>query len=137
MNSGVQIRSNAKPGKNGRVHGYQCEIEPLNRNRFWTAGIYDEGRRGWLYPKKNDAELIKKFAATGKEVTKAKGWNKVRIECKGDSIKTWLNGELRADLKDDMTPKGFIGLQVHGVGKKKEELEVSWRKIRIKVLDEK
>ncbi len=39
-----------------------------------------------------------------------------------------------AELKDDVDSKGFIGLQVHQVGKKEEPLEVRWRDIRIKEL---
>ena len=46
MNSGIQIRSNSFPYyRNGRVHGYQIEIDPSKR--AWSAGIYDEARRGW------------------------------------------------------------------------------------------
>ena len=49
LNSGVQIRSNSFPDyENGRVHGYQVEIESSDRR--WAGGLYDEGRRGWLYP---------------------------------------------------------------------------------------
>jgi hypothetical protein len=33
-----------------------------------------------------------------------------------------------------MTPKGFIALQVHGVGDKKEPMSVQWRNLRIKEL---
>lgn len=41
-----------------------------------------------------------------------------------------------ADLKDDMTLKGRICLQVHGVGKDEENVgkQVRWRNIRIKEL---
>ena len=40
LNSGVQIRSQTK--ENGRVFGYQVEIDPdTKRNRMWTGGIYD------------------------------------------------------------------------------------------------
>src|SRR5690606_38279078 len=47
LNSGVQFRSNSlKDYMNGRVHGYQFEIDPSSR--AWTGGIYDEARRGWL-----------------------------------------------------------------------------------------
>ena len=56
------------------------------------------------------------------------------MEAKGDSIRTYLNGELRADLKDDLTGSGFIGLQVHGVGGNKAKLYASWKNIRIKEL---
>jgi hypothetical protein len=140
LNSGVQIRSqcfdepktvelNGKTYKiaAGRVHGYQVEIDAdVKRGRLWTGGIYDEGRRGWLQDLKNNEPARKAF--------KPDEWNKFHIECKGDSIKTWLNGVLAADLKDAVTPSGFIGLQVHGVGKKETPLEVRFRNLRIKEL---
>jgi hypothetical protein len=134
LNSGVQIRSQCfdrptqfeKDGKTstipaGRVHGYQVEIDPLER--AWSAGIYDEGRRGWLNDLANNEPARRAF--------KQGEWNHLRIECRGDSIKTWLNGVAAADLKDGMTPKGFIALQVHGVGGKTEPMEVRWRNLRI------
>ena len=135
MNSGVQFRSNSKPDyKNGRVHGYQCELEDEGKERDWSTGIYDEGRRGWLYPSKKDKELCAKFSAQGRKAWKNGEWNKVRIACKGSSIRTSLNDEPRAELTDDMTATGFIGLQVHGVGKRSEPMQVRWRNIRIKEL---
>lgn len=139
MNSGVQFRSQSlEKYKNGRVHGYQCELEDEGQDRDWFGGIYDEARRGWLYPTKKDDEeskaLAAKFSAQGKTVWKNGEWNTIRIEAVGNSIKTYVNGELRADLKDDMTPEGFIGLQVHGVGGRKEPMSVRWRNIRIKEL---
>ena len=49
LNSGVQLRSESKKDyQNGRVHGYQFEIDPSKR--AWSGGIYDEARRNWLYP---------------------------------------------------------------------------------------
>lgn len=139
LNSGVQIRSQyfespmefdyegkkIKVGAN-RVHGYQVEIDPSARS--YSGGIYDEGRRGWLFDLKNNEPARKAF--------KAGEWNKYRIECRGDSIKTFINDVPAADLKDSLTPKGFIALQVHGVGKKEEPLEVRWRKIQIFELQE-
>jgi hypothetical protein len=61
-------------------------------------------------------------------------WNTYRIECIGTSIKTWLNGVACSHVIDDMTPKGFIALQVHGIGKDKENEghQIKWRNIRIK-----
>ena len=48
LNSGVQFRSlSDKKYQNGRVHGYQFEIDPSKR--AWTGGIYDEARSGWRY----------------------------------------------------------------------------------------
>ena len=126
LNSGVQIRSNSMPEyKSGCVHGYQVEIDPSDR--AWTAGIYDEGRRGWLNTLAENEAARKAF--------KQNEWNKVRVEAVGDSIKTWLNDVPAADLKDSMTASGFIGLQVHGVGNRAEPLQVRWRNLRIKELD--
>jgi len=119
LNSGVQIRSAAR--KNGRVFGYQVEIDPSAR--AWSAGIYDEARRGWLNP------LAKDSAA--REAFKHNDWNHYRIVCVGDWLRTWINGVPAADLRDPMTSEGFIALQVHGVGKRKDPLQVRWRNIRI------
>ncbi len=133
MNSGCQIRSESTPDyQDGRVHGYQIEMEDENNPRKWSGGIYDEGRRGWLYPTKENKELAEKFSEQGKTVWKNGEWNHYKVEAIGDHIKTWVNGELRADLHDDMTPSGFIGLQVHAVGDKTEPYTVKWKNIRIK-----
>ena len=67
LNSGVQFRSNSKPDyRNGQVHGYQYEIDPSAR--AWSGGIYDEGRRGWLYP-------MTKTRARKKRSNRASGTN--------------------------------------------------------------
>jgi len=149
LNSGVQIRSNAYAeaktyevdGKKisvpaGRVHGYQVEIDPDNPDRMWVGGIYDEGRRGWLYPGLRGGDA-KKFTENGKRLYKKGEWNKVRVEAYGSTIKTWLNSEARAEIKDDLTPSGFVALQVHGVGARKDPLEVRWRNLRIRELKSK
>ncbi len=124
LNSGIQFRSNSLPTYNsGQVHGYQCEIDPSPR--AWSAGIYDEGRRGWLYTMdKNPAAKV---------AFKKGEWNKVRVEAIGSLIRTWLNGIPCSNLLDNMTPSGFIALQVHGIGKdtSKEGLTVAWKNIRI------
>jgi hypothetical protein len=107
----------------GRVHGYQVEIDPSPR--AYTGGIYDEARRKWLVDLKNNPTAQKAF--------KHDAWNKFRIECKGDSIKTWINDVLAAELKDSVTPSGLIALQVHGT-KKPTPMEVRFRNIRLKEL---
>ena len=123
LNSGVQFRSlSLDEYRNGRVHGYQFEIDPSDR--AWTGGIYDEARRGWLYPLTYNPE--------GQTAFKNGEWNSARIEAIGNSIRTWVNGIPCVDLLDDVTPSGFIALQVHSIGR--EELAgktVSWRNIRI------
>ncbi len=144
LNSGIQIRSEVhdepkevdiKNGKGemikrkipaGRVYGYQVEIDPTDR--AYSGGIYDEARRGWL----NDLSGDENKAA--REAFKRGEWNKYRIRAVGDSIKTWVNGVPAANLTDDMTAEGFIGLQVHGIGGNQDLVgkQVRWRKLFIK-----
>ena len=148
LNSGVQIRSECfdtakevqwegKPIKipANRVHGYQIEIDPdVPRKRMWSAGIYDEGRRGWLFPSGGEQSAESKaFSEQGIRIFKPGDWNHVRVEAMGDSLKTWLNGAPCANLKDSMTPRGFIALQVHGIGKNAEHngTQVRWRNLKI------
>ncbi|MAW94464.1 MULTISPECIES: DUF1080 domain-containing protein [unclassified Leeuwenhoekiella] len=123
MNSGIQIRSLSNPDyRDGRVHGYQVEIDPSDR--AWSAGIYDEARKGWLYPLTDNAKAQKAF--------KQGDWNHYRIEAIGDTLKTWINGVEAAHLVDDQTQTGFIALQVHSIGKDEEAgKEIRWKNINI------
>ncbi|HEX7905413.1 MAG TPA: DUF1080 domain-containing protein [Chitinophagaceae bacterium] len=124
MNSGIQFRSQSIASyKDGRVHGYQMEIDPSDRS--WSGAIFDEGRRGWLY--------TLDLNPAAKTAFKNNQWNKYRIECIGSTIRTWVNGIATAHLIDDLTPEGFIALQVHAV-KKNEAAgkQIRWRNIRIK-----
>jgi hypothetical protein len=140
LNSGVQIRSliaaeemtmpgpadkkgNPRKIPKDRVYGYQVEIS-TNAN---AGRVYDEARR---------AVFIDNPALNGdKVVFKSGEWNKYRIEAKGDSLKTFVNGVPTADFRDGMTAKGIIGLQVHQVPKDKfKAYEVRWRNLRIQEL---
>ena len=123
LNSGVQFRSESlKSYNNGRVHGYQFEIDPSAR--AWSGGVYDEARRGWLYP------LTKNPAA--RSAFKSNQWNKARIEACGNVIRTWINGIPCANVWDDKTLSGFIALQVHQIGNKQDEGKtIAWRNLRI------
>ena len=128
LNSGVQIRSESRKEVNdGRVHGYQVECDDSPRG--WSAGIYDESRRGWLYPMEYNQSAKKSY--------KRAQWNKFRVEAIGNSIRTWLNGVPCAKLVDDMTPSGFIALQVHGIGKEEKSAgkKICFRNIRILTSD--
>ncbi|REJ65383.1 MAG: DUF1080 domain-containing protein [Planctomycetota bacterium] len=123
LNSGCQIRSLSLPEyQNGRVHGYQVEISTNGNAGF----IYDEARRGWLSKDRDDPAARAAF--------KDGQWNHYRIVCDGDSIKTWVNGVPVADLKDDMTASGFIGLQVHSVSGD-PKWQVRWRNLKIRELN--
>jgi len=150
LNSGVQIRSHEFDKETevdlggsktmkiraGLVHGYQVEFDVNQPERVYTGGIYDESRRGWLYPGPLGGEA-EKFAEQGRKLIKRDGWNTIRVEARGPSIKTWLNGEPRADLNDSVSLDGFIALQVHSVGEIEKPMHVSWKNLRIKVLEKK
>jgi len=145
LNSGVQIRSRIAPeeltfwlrdekGKfqaktipKDRVHGYQVEIAGAEVGT--SGGIYDEARRAMV-----EEWWIKKGTKASKAFIDGQ-WNKYRIECKGQSIKTWVNGVLTADIKDAMTQRGIIGLQVHSVGDDAPTYEVRWKNIRLQELN--
>ena len=143
LNSGVQIRSRAfdKPttfvdakGKTqtipaGRVHGYQIEIDTdSKKNRMWTAGLYEEGRRSWLVPGILDGSE-KAFTEQGRALTKVGDWNHVRIEAIGPRLRTWLNGQLRVDVMDGDSQAGFIGFQVHSIPKELAGTQNRWRNV--------
>jgi hypothetical protein len=107
-NSGVQTRSHYDAAGNngkGKVYGRQFEIDPSVRK--WSGGIYDEGRRDWLYPLDLNAKAKVAF--------KVGIYNHIRMECIGNEMRTWINGVAVADMIDTVDSKGFIGLQVHAV----------------------
>ncbi|MFO0790311.1 MAG: DUF1080 domain-containing protein [Pirellulales bacterium] len=140
FNSGVQIRSHARPEKDEeRVYGYQIEIDP--KPRAFTGGIYFEGgskdqdgkwiRKGmWLQDLSQNAAARKAF--------RLGEWNHIRVVATGRRLQTWVNGVPAADYTDDddkaFTPAGFIALQVHAVGGSKDTKEVRWKNIKLKEL---
>ncbi|WP_182869444.1 3-keto-disaccharide hydrolase [Rhodopirellula sp. JC639] len=137
LNSGVQIRSllknvDAENSHGGRLYGPQVEIE----SGPGQAGyIYGEATgRGWLSPEPQSKDK----SVNQHDHFKNGQWNQYRVVAKGPNIKVWINGEMIADLTDEEIykthPKGMIGLQVHGIGKKKETYEVRWRNLKIKSL---
>ena len=128
-NAGIQTRSHFNPDAfngEGRVYGRQCEIDPTPRR--WTGGIYDEGRRDWLYPMQ--------LNPAAQNAYKKGEYNHYKVECIGNEMKTWVNGIATAYVVDTLDEKGFIGLQVHAInsadhaGKK-----VCFKNVRIKTTD--
>ncbi|MFO7935974.1 MAG: DUF1080 domain-containing protein [Bacteroidales bacterium] len=144
LNSGVQFRSQIAPhelvfvlrnerGKYhsrtipaDRVYGYQVEIAA--REAGGAGGVYDEARRAMMpwWPERGSAES---------RVFRDGEWNSYRVECRGDSIRTTVNGMVISDFRDGLTLKGIIGLQVHDVGDDPTPYRVRWRNIRIMPLD--
>ena len=130
LNPGVQIRSQTKDGPRGRVNGPQVEIEASGKNGAEAGYLYGEAAGGWMTPAAK--RKPHKHFKDGK-------WNRYRVLAKEANIKVWINDELISDLTDEAKwkshPKGFIGLQVHGIRRGTGPYEVRWRKIRIKELD--
>ncbi len=126
LNSGVQFRSRTKDNKpSERVHGPQVEIATNGSAGF----VYGEGTKfGWLSGPDKDSTKTTAF--------KKGEWNKYRVVAKGKQIQTWVNGIAIVDFEDDKTEmdSGFIGLQVHGIGKGTGPYSVSWRSIYLREL---
>ena len=98
-NSGVQFRSLSTPEfENGRVHGYQADIDPSPRQ--WSGGIYEEAQRGWFYTGEMNppAKALYKFGE----------WNHFRIEAIGPRLRVWINGSPAADVIDDVKQERFL-----------------------------
>lgn len=126
LNSGVQIRSKTTDGTNaGRVNGPQVEIA-INGSAGY---IYGEAAGGWMTPddvRKNHTHF------------KPGQWNAYHVKAVGAKIMVWINGELVSDLIDtaklESHPEGFIGLQVHGIGRNTGPYEVRWRNLKLRDL---
>ena len=124
LNSGVQIRSEAV-GSGAR--GFQVEIDVDDqRKRFWSAGLYEEGDRGWIDDLKDNP--------AARAAHKPHDWNHVRVVAVGAHLQTWINGVAAAEVFDTRRLSGFIGLQVHGVGNRQDPLEIRWRGLRVRDL---
>ncbi len=130
LNSGVQIRSQTRGGFTGRVNGPQIEIEASGAGGAEAGYIYGEAAGGWMTPKE---KLVphKHF--------KDGHWNAYRVLAKGPRIRVWINDVLISDLthedKFESHPRGFLGLQVHGIRKGTGPYEVRWRNLYIRELD--
>ncbi|WP_345265003.1 family 16 glycoside hydrolase [Nibrella viscosa] len=138
-NSGIQIRSRARPvtvGKGhdlraGRVYGPQVEMQRNHRPGTPTTGlIYGEALgTGWL----SSPDKIQ----NGHHLLNNEGWNRLRIVAKGPRIQTWLNGQPIEDLTHEgvykSNPSGFIGLQMHGINGKGPYV-MRWKNIRLRRL---
>ena len=120
-NSGIMFRCHVEPNK---VYGYQAECDGSDRR--WSAGLYDEGRRGWVWPSKKGKSKVEEFLEYEKEsqaffakpeiqsALKRNGWNRYKITCIGNKITIELNGVKVTDIEDSTDADGFIGIQHHG-----------------------
>ena len=123
LNSGVMARGQWRQrGDIRQIFGYQVEIDPSAR--AYTGGIYDEARRGWIYPLH--------LNPPARAAYQVGSWNKMRIEFIGNELRTFLNGQPVANLVDDLDAEGMICLQVHAIGPELAGKEMRWRNIMIK-----
>lgn len=115
-NSGVFFRSSIE---GTRITGWQVEVAPPGND---TGGIYESYGRGWLVQMPDEKEG---FLRMGE-------WNRMRIRVVGDSVQTWLNGHVMAQMTDEKIGRaeGSIALQIHSGG----GIKVRWRNIRIREL---
>jgi hypothetical protein len=123
MNSGVQFRSHSTSEfQNGRVHGYQTDIDPSPRQ--WSGQIYEEAQRGWFSTGETNppSKALYKFGE----------WNHYRVEAVGPRLRVWVNEGAVADVIDDGSREGFIALQVHSIEKPEEAGRwVSWKNLTV------
>lgn len=127
-NSGIQTRSHYDSTANngsGRVYGRQLDIDPTGR--AWTGGIYDEGRREWLY--------TLELNPNAKTAYKPNEYNHYRIEAIGNETKTWVNGVPAAFVIDSLDDSGFIALQVHSIPDSLDGKKVYFKNIKIQTKD--
>ncbi|MEN1678390.1 MAG: family 78 glycoside hydrolase catalytic domain [Planctomycetota bacterium] len=119
-NSGLMFRCHVEPG---RVYGYQAECDGSARR--WSGGLYDEGRRGWIWPSKlgrsTDEFLVHQDASqahfeqpTIRDALRRNEWNRYSVECVGDRIRIRVNGVLVTDMRDSVDRSGHLGIQHHG-----------------------
>lgn len=118
-NSGVLFRAQQREG-DGRAYGYQYELDASDR--AWSAGIYDEARRGWLANLESNADA--------RAAIRLDDWNDIEIEARGAQLRTWINGVPAADIIDGLDARGFIALQVHAGNSG----SMRWRHIRLREL---
>jgi hypothetical protein len=138
-NSGFMFRCHKEPN---RVFGYQAEVDGSERR--WSGGLYDEGRRAWLWPRrptdKDDEEtkaLVERSQAhfateEVKNAFKRDDWNQYRITCVGDQIKIEVNGVVTTEYTDDVDASGYLAIQHHG----EKGQTYRFRNLRVKPLTE-
>jgi putative membrane-bound dehydrogenase-like protein len=111
-NSGIQFRSVPLP--DGEMRGPQADV-----GAGWWGKLYEESGRG-LLAKEDHAKSVK-----------VDDWNEYVVEAKGDTVKTWINGQPCVNLTDPKIAKrGVIAFQIHAGG----PMEVRFKEIKLEVL---
>ncbi|MDB4766487.1 family 78 glycoside hydrolase catalytic domain [bacterium] len=122
-NSGVMFRCHVDDEAKKKVYGYQAECDGSERR--WSGGLFDESRRGWIWPSKKgrSREAFLKHEEESKAAFKQpaiagaldrNGWNRFVVTCIKDLIKIEVNGVQTVRFRDATDASGFIGIQHHG-----------------------
>ena len=122
-NSGVMFRCHVDKDAKKIVYGYQAECDGSDRR--WSGGLYDESRRGWVWPSTKGRstdqflqheEESKAFFAEPRvrDALNRNGWNRYVITCVKDLITIELNGVQTVRFRDPTDASGYIGIQHHG-----------------------
>ena len=112
-NSGIQFRSVPLP--DGEMRGPQADV-----GLGWWGKLYEESARGLLWKE------------SGEKNVKVDDWNLYEVEADGAHIRTWINGKLCVDLKDEfISRRGVFGFQMHAGG----AMEVRFKDIKLTVLN--
>ncbi|QDT07339.1 Bacterial alpha-L-rhamnosidase [Rubripirellula lacrimiformis] len=123
-NSGVMFRCRVDDeAAKKKVYGYQAECDGSDRR--WSGGLFDEARRGWIWPstkgRSRDQFLVheeeSKAAFADPKIANAlnrNGWNRFEVTCIGDRIRIEVNGITTVTFHDTTDASGYIGIQHHG-----------------------
>jgi len=136
-NSGFMFRAHVEPNK---VYGYQAEVDG-DAERRWSGGLFDEGRRKWVWPSKegksqeaylgHSEESLAHFAKPEvRNALRRTGWNTYRITCIDNKLKIEVNGVVTTEIEDDTDAEGHIAIQHHG----EDGQTYKFRNLRIKEL---
>lgn len=122
-NSGVMFRCHVDKSARKKVFGYQAECDGSDRR--WSGGLFDESRRGWIWPStkgrseagflEHETESKDAFAsATIANALNRNGWNRFVVTCIEDRITIEVNGVPTVAFRDSTDASGYIGIQHHG-----------------------
>lgn len=122
-NSGVMFRCHVDEDAKKKVFGYQAECDGSDRR--WSGGLFDESRRGWIWPSTKGRSLNQflqheeesKAAFADPRIANAlnrNGWNRYVVTCVNDVITIEVNGIQTVRFRDAMDATGYIGIQHHG-----------------------
>lgn len=147
-NSGLQFRSRFDAEANGGwLDGPQVDIHPPAPMNWRTGLIYDETReeKRWVFPSLKDWNMEARFKPESfvfKYADDGDGWNDLSLICRGNHVKTILNGVVQTDwdgagvldnanhTRHNVGRAGHFALQLHAG----DELRIRFRNLRIRTL---